>query len=114
MNPTLFEAMFEINVAIVMVAVIVAILVWFQRSLVAASARRMMGMMARVGVDAGIAAHGDPRTKAILKEARHRCGRCPREGLCDRWLAGKAEGGNAFCPNAQTFGILTGTSGRTG
>ena len=117
MNPTLFEAMFEINVAIVMVAVTVVIFVWFQRSEAAASAMRMMRMMrtmTRVGVDPGIATHGDPRTKAIIKEARCRCGRCPVEDLCDRWLAGKVKGGNTFCPNARTFRILTRTSGRTG
>jgi hypothetical protein len=114
MTPTLFEAMFEINVAIVMVAVTVALLVWFQGSLAAISARRTMGMMTRVGLDPGIAALGAPRTKAIMKEARHRCGRCPREDFCDRWLAGKVEGNNTFCLNAQTFRILAATSGSTG
>ncbi len=114
MTPTLFEAMFEINVAIVMVAVTVVIFVWFQRSEAAASAMRMMRMMARVGLDLGISTHGDSRSKAIMKEARCRCGRCPVEDLCDRWLAGKVEGGNTFCPNARTFRSLTGITGRTG
>ena len=114
MNPTLLEAMFEINVAIVMVAVTVVIFVWFQRSEAAASAMRMMRTMTRVGVDPGIATHGDPRTKSIIKEARCRCGKCPVEDLCDRWLAGKVKGGNTFCPNARVFRILTRTSGRTG
>ncbi|MFQ5619962.1 MAG: DUF6455 family protein [Rhodospirillales bacterium] len=113
MNPNLFEAMFEINVAVVMVAVTVVIFVWFQRSEAAASARRMMRTMTRVGVDPGIATHGDRRTKVIIKEARRRCGRCPVEDVCDRWLAGKVEGGNTFCPNARTFRSLTGISGRT-
>ncbi len=114
MTPTLFEAMFEINVAIVMVAVSVALLVWFQGRLAAASARRTMGMMTRVGLNPGIAALGDPRTKAIIKEVRQRCGRCPREDYCERWLAGKLKGDSAFCLNARTFRILAGTSGPTG
>lgn len=110
MNPT----MSEIGVAIFMVAVNAAIFVWFQRSLAAASARRTMRMMTRVGLDPGIAAHGDPRATAIIKEARRRCRKCPLEDFCDRWLTGKAEGDNTFCPNAQTFRIAAGTSGRTG
>ncbi len=114
MNPTLFEAMFAINVAMVMVAVTVVLFVWFQGSEAAGSAMRMMRTMARVGVDPGIATHGDRRTEAIVKEARCRCGRCPVEDLCDRWLAGKVEGGNTFCPNARTFRSLTGITGRTG
>ncbi len=103
MNPTLLEAMFEINVAIVMVAVTVVIFVWFQRSQAAASAMRMMRMMTRVGLDPGSATHGDPQTEAIMKEARRRCGRCMLEDFCDRWCAGKVKGDNAFCPNARIF-----------
>ncbi len=114
MNPTLLEAMFEINVAIVMVAVTVVIFVWFQRSEAAASAMRMVWMMTHVGLDLGISTHGDSRSKAIMKEARCRCANCPVPDLCDRWLAGKAKGSNAFCPNAQVLRILTRTSGRTG
>ena len=110
MNPT----MSEISVAIFMVAVNVAIFAWLQRSWVAASAMRMMRMMTRVGLDPGIATHGDPRTKAIIKEARRRCRKCRLEDFCDRWLTGKAKGGNSFCPNARTFRLLTRTSGRTG
>ncbi len=103
-----------ISVAIFMVAVTVALLVWFRGSLAAASARRMMSMMTRVGLNPKTAQLGDPRTKAIMKEARHRCRRCPREDFCDRWLAGEVEGDNTFCLNAQTLPILAGTSGLTG
>ncbi len=99
----------EIGVAIVMVAVTVAILVWFQRSLAAASSRRMVGMMTRVGLDPGTASHGDPGTKATLKDARRRCGRCAREDLCNRWLCGMAEGDNTFCSNAPVFSSLSRT-----
>jgi hypothetical protein len=101
----------QIAAAIAMVGVTVAIIVWFQSSQAAASARRMMGMMTRVGLDPGAATIGDPRAMAIRKEVRRRCGGCPREDLCDRWLAGEVKGGNTFCPNAQAFQILAGASG---
>ena len=103
----------QISVAIIMVAVAFASIVWLYTGEAAASARRMMGMMKRIGLDPGTATLGDPRTMAIRKEARRRCRRCPREDLCDRWLAGKVKGGNTFCPNAQTFRILAGASART-
>jgi len=106
MNPTLFE----IGVAIFMVAVSVALIVWFLRYMAAASERRMMHMLARAGVDPEVAKHGD--TEAIIQDVRSRCGRCRSEDLCDRWLAGKVEGENSFCPNAQIFRILTRTAGR--
>lgn len=114
MNPTLFEAMSEINLAILLVAVNLAILVWFKRNLVANSAKRMMGMMTHANLDAVIAAEGDPQTRAVLKEARRRCRNCMREDLCDRWLAGKVGGSNTFCPNARVFRTLTGANGGTG
>ena len=110
MNPTLLEAMFEINVAIVMVAVTVVMFVWFQRSQAAASAMRMMRMMTRVGLDPGFVTHGDRQNKAIMKDVRRRCGRCMLEDFCDRWCAEQAKGGNAFCPNARIFRDLAGTS----
>ncbi len=103
-----------ISFAIFTAAASVALLVWFQGSLAAASVRRTMGMMTRVGLNSETAPLGDPRTKAIIKEARQRCTRCPREDFCDRWLAGEVEGDNAFCLNAQTFRILAGTSGLAG
>jgi hypothetical protein len=93
MNPTLFE----IGAAIVMVTVGIALIAWFATDLAAASARRMMTMMAR----AGVAGHGG--TEGIMREARRRCRGCRSEELCDRWLAGKVEGDNGFCPNAQVF-----------
>ena len=100
----------QISVAILMVGVAVATIVWLQSSQAAASSRRMRGMMTRIWLNPGPAMLGDP---PIIKEARRRCRRCPREGLCARWLAGKVKGDNAFCPNAQTFDILTDASGRT-
>ncbi len=106
MNPTLFE----FGVAIIMVAVSVAMVVSFSRYMAAASETRMMHMLARAGVDPEVAKHGD--TGAILQDVRSRCRSCPSEDLCDRWLAGKVEGANSFCPNAQIFSGLTRTTGR--
>ena len=106
MNPTLFE----IGAAIVMVAVSVALIVWFSRTLAAASGRRMMRMLTRAGVAPEVARHGD--TEAIMQDVRRRCRKCQSEALCDRWLAGWAEGANDFCPNARIFRSLTRTSGR--
>lgn len=108
MDPT------QISVTIFMVGTAFAIIAWLISSQEAASARRMMGMIAHVGVDSGTVTLGDPRNMAIRKEARRRCSRCPREDLCDRWLAGKVEGSNAFCPNARTFRILAEASAPTG
>jgi hypothetical protein len=102
--------LFEIGVATIMVAVSVALVVWFARYVAAASGRRMMQMLTRAGVDPEVARHGD--TEAIIQDVRSRCQRCRFEDLCDRWLAGKVEGDNSFCPNAQIFRILTRTTGR--
>ena len=106
MHPTLFE----IGTALIMATVIIALLVWFLRSLAAASGRRMMQMLTSAGVDPEVARRGD--TEAIIQDVRRRCGKCRSEDLCDRWLAGKVEGDNSFCPNAQIFRILTRTTGR--
>jgi hypothetical protein len=108
MNPTLFE----ISVAIVMVAVSVALLVWIVRYMAAASKRRMTRMLKRAGLDPELAAHGD--AEAIIKEIRRRCRRCPSEALCERWLAGEEKGDNSFCPNVRVFDILTGPAKSTG
>ncbi|MBI3375727.1 MAG: hypothetical protein HY017_28760 [Betaproteobacteria bacterium] len=106
MSPTLFE----ISVALVMAAVIVALLVWFARYLGASSERRMMRMLMGAGVDPDIAARGDK--EAIFEDIRSRCQKCHAEDVCEQWLAGKIEGGNTFCPNAQIFSALTSDKGR--
>jgi len=107
MDPT------QISVAIIMVGVAVVSIVWLQSSMTTAAARRTMSMMKRIGLDPGTDALDDPQTMTIGKELRRRCRRCPREDLCERWLAGKVEGGNTFCPNAETFRILAGASALT-
>ena len=106
MNPTLFQ----IGAAAIMVAVIVALSVWFFRYLAAVSARRMMQMLTRAGVDPEVARQGD--AEAIMKDVRSRCQKCRSEALCDRWLAGKAEGDSSFCPNAPIFRMLAKTGAR--
>ena len=107
MNPTLFE----ISVAILMVAASVALVVWISRYMAAASGRRMTRMLTRAGVDPEVAKYGD--TDAIIKDVRSRCNRCQSEALCERWLEGKVAGDNSFCPNAQIFLILEKTTART-
>jgi len=107
MNPTLFE----ISVAIVMVAVSVALVAWFLRHTTASSEKRMMHMLALAGVDPEVAKQGD--AEAIIQDVRSRCIRCRSEALCDRWLAGKVEGDNSFCPNAQVFRMLYKTTRRS-
>jgi len=105
MNPT----MFEIVVGTLMLVVGIGLIVWFARYLAAASGRRMMRMLTRAGVDPEVARRGD--TDAIVRDLRSRCLRCGSEDLCDRWLAGKVEGDNTFCPNAQIFRSLTRAGG---
>ncbi len=100
----------QISVAIIMVSVAVGSIVWLESSVAAASVKRMMRMMKRIGLDSGTDALGNPQTMTIGIELRHRCRRCLHEDLCERWLAGKVEGGNTFCPNAETLRILAGAS----
>jgi hypothetical protein len=104
----------QIVVALVMVAATVFIFVWFQSNQATASDRRRLAMMKRVGLDPGPAMLVGPRAAALRQEVRRRCQGCPREDLCDRWLAGGVEGGNAFCPNARVFHDLAERNGRPG
>ena len=107
MNSTLFQ----IGVAIAMVAVIFTLLAWFLKHWRARSERRLLGMLKRAGVDPEIATRGD--TEAIINDVRNRCQKCMSEDLCERWLAGEVEGENTFCPNARIFGILKRPGGHT-
>ena len=94
----------QFSVAIIVVGVAAALIMRLRSNTATAYGRRMRTMMARVGV--GAAALGDPRTMAMRKQARRRCRRCSSNDLCERWLAGKVEGGNSFCPNVQAFRLL--------
>lgn len=107
MNPTLFE----IVVALIMVAVIATLVVWFFKNNAAISGRRMLRMLTRAGVDPELANSGD--AEAIMRDVRSRCLGCRAEALCERWLAEKVEGDNSFCPNAQIFRSLTKTATRS-
>ena len=107
MNTTLFQ----IGGALIMMAVSVALIVWFFKYTAAASGRRVVRMLTRAGVDPEVARSGD--TEAIMLDVQSRCRRCQSDALCDRWLAGKAEGDNSFCPNAQIFRSLTKTAGHS-
>lgn len=104
------STLYEIGVATLMLAVIVALIVWFFRSLASASEQRMMQMLARAGVDPEVARQGN--VEAIMQDVRARCQKCQSEALCDRWLAGKAEGDDSFCPNAPIFRMLARTGAR--
>jgi len=100
----------QITFVVIAVGVAVAGVVWLQGSEAGNAARRMTGMMTRVGLDPGTAGLAGQGPNA-LSEARRRCKRCPKGDLCDRWLAGEVEGGNAFCPNARTFRAFAGAGG---
>ncbi len=102
----------QIGIAIIMVGVACAGVVWLFTSQASASIGRMMAMMERAGLNSRPSALDDPRTTTLRNEARRRCRRCSREELCDRWLAGEVEGDNSFCPNAQTFQSLKETNAR--
>ena len=102
---------FDVGVAIAMLAVAIALVVWFWRYMAAASGRRMARMLARAGVDAEIIRQGD--SEAIIRDVRSRCRSCAAEDLCERWLDGKVEGENGFCPNAPIFRALKVTAART-
>ena len=102
--------MFEIMIAVVMVAASVVLVMLIREYMATTSERRMMQMLTRVGVDPEIATLRD--TEAIMKEVRRRCQKCNKEGLCESWLAREVEGENIFCPNARVFDLLQKTTGR--
>lgn len=97
-------SLFQIIAAVVMAGVVFTLFVALRRYMAAASERRMMSMLERVGLDPAIVASGD--TEAIMKEIRQRCRRCTAEAVCERWLVGDEVGENAFCPNAKVFEAL--------
>jgi len=94
----------QIIAAVAMVGIAVVLIFTYRGYLVANSERRMRKMLESVGLDPEIAASGEIPT--IMKDIRQRCQSCASEDVCERWLSGKKEGGNAFCPNARVFEIL--------
>ena len=104
MNPEIFEIM----VAVLMVAMSVILVMGIRTYMAAASERRMMRMLTSVGLDPEIATLRE--TEAIMKEVRSRCQKCQKEGLCENWLAGEVKEDNIFCPNARVFDLLQKTA----
>lgn len=90
--------------AISMVGVALILFLAIRGYMAGASERRMRRMLQRVGIDPIIVASGD--TTQIIKEIRQRCRTCSTEAVCERWLAGKRQGDNDFCPNANVFATL--------
>lgn len=105
-------SMFQIMAAVVMVGVAFILFVAIRQYMAAASERRMISMLERIGLDPDIVSSGD--TKAITKEIRQRCRSCTSEDVCERWLAGDVVGENEFCPNAKVFETLKKTINATG
>jgi len=101
-------SLFQIVAATIMVGVALTLFLLFRRYLSAGSDRRMHAMLQRVGLDRAIALSGD--TETIVREIRRRCSSCSAEGVCERWLAGREAGDNAFCPNAEVFEALKKTA----
>jgi hypothetical protein len=97
-------SIFTIEVAVFMVAVSIALVVWFQYTKTVLSTRRMARMMTRLGLaGGGMLRNKDPEIRSIMKQSRARCAKCPHEDHCERWLAGEIGGGTSFCPNSRTF-----------
>ena len=78
----------------------------------AASERRMIGMLERVGLDPAIAAGHQSDTviefaiDVVMKAVREHCQACTAVDTCERWLVDKEACGNGFCPNAAIFDEL--------
>lgn len=83
-----------------------------QNRLPAASERRLVGMLKRVGLDSAIASSSAPDTvigcviEASMQEIRKQCRACSTVDECERWLADKEDGDNSFCPNAKVLKAL--------
>lgn len=98
------ESMIEVLAAVAMVGVAAAMIFGFRRYLAVNSERRMRTMLESVGLDPEIATSGEIPT--IMKEVRQRCRSCASESVCERWLQGKKDDANDFCPNAKVFEVL--------
>jgi hypothetical protein len=105
-------SLLQIIAAIFMVTAAIALVVSFRKAKRAASERRMLRMLERIGLDPAIASSGD--NESIMKEIRRRCRTCATEDLCERWLAGDVHGDNYFCPNSSVIVALQRTSGAVG
>jgi hypothetical protein len=96
-NPNLYEVVLAAGLLLA-AALLVA---WYLRYKAARSESRMMSMLQRIGLDPELAAQAD--TETVISEIRRRCRKCQAEDVCERWLEGKLEGSNSFCPNRRVF-----------
>ena len=97
-------------VATAMVLVTLGLILFLRHYLASSSERRMLGMLASMGIDPSVTTSGD--IDKIMREVRDRCRHCAAEDKCERWLRGNEPGDNAFCPNHQVFELLGKHSGR--
>ena len=78
----------------------------------AASERRMISMLERVGLDPAIAAGHESDTvidfaiDVVMKAMRERCQACTAVDTCEQWLVDQEACDNDFCPNAAVFDEL--------
>ena len=98
------ETVIQVVAAMAMVGIAASMIFGFRRYLAVNSERRMQTMLESVGLDPKMATSGEIPT--IMKEVRQRCRSCAIESVCERWLQGKKDDGNDFCPNAKVFDIL--------
>lgn len=97
----------QISVVVLVLAAVVAGVVWLQASEAAAATRRRETMMKRIGFDPKWVSLDDPQTRTAGQVVRRQCAKCTRDASCELWLAGELLGSNAFCPNAETFKKLS-------
>lgn len=98
------ESIIQVVAALAMAGVAAAIIFGFRHYLAVNSERRMRTMLESVGLDPEIATSGEIPT--IMKEVRQRCRSCASESVCERWLQGRKDDANDFCPNAKVFEVL--------
>ncbi len=94
----------QIFAAIAMLVAAFVLVLVYRAFLTGNSERRMRSMLESAGLDPALASSGEIPT--IMKDVRQRCRSCSSEDVCERWLEGKEEGRNTFCPNAKVFEIL--------
>lgn len=94
----------QVFAAIAMLVVAAVLILAYRAYLAGSSEQRLHRMLESAGLDPALASSGEIPT--IMKDVRQRCRSCSSEAVCERWLEGKEDGGNAFCPNSKVFEIL--------
>ena len=98
---TMNSLVFDIGLAVVLVLAAGCLVYWYLSFKAAQSERRMTSMLQRAGLDPELVKLED--AEVLMSQIRSRCRKCQAEDVCERWLAGKLKGSNAFCPNAGVF-----------